>query len=63
VPAKLSSPYPDNWQWRLFIGRQVAERLGIKYVDREILHCRISLDESETDLSSRKSRSLHSGNE
>ena len=40
-----------------FIGRQVAERLGIKYVDREILHQAASLlDENETELSAREER-------
>jgi len=40
-----------------FIGRQVAERLGIKYVDREILHQAASLlNENENGLSAREER-------
>ena len=40
-----------------FIGRHVAEHLGIKYVDREILHQAASLlNENEIDLSAREER-------
>jgi cytidylate kinase len=40
-----------------FIGRQVAERMGIKYIDREILHQAASLlHESENGLSAREER-------
>lgn len=40
-----------------FIGRKVAERLGIKYIDREILHQAASLlHESENELSTREER-------